>query len=92
MEKTFVISFFLMVMCGIIAWGCQIYVVRKLKKGGYKGGRVVGRTSFLLPLSEGWKHAKELEITDVMVFWSIMLGLTVISGTVLLISGIPMAK
>lgn len=92
MQTIFVTSFFVMLVCGIIAWGCQIYVVRKLKKSGYEGGRAVGRSSFILPLSQGWKYAKELEIIDVMAFWSFMLGVTILSGIVLLIAGIPLAK
>lgn len=92
METVFVASFFIMLACGLVAWGCQIFVTRKLKKGGYEGGRVVGRSSFILPLAQGWKYSKELEIVDVMAFWSFMLGVTVLSGITLIISGIPMMK
>jgi hypothetical protein len=76
----------MMLVCGLIGWGYQIYVVRKLKSGGYTSGRVIGRFSFLVPLVQGWKYAKELEISDIMIFWSIFLGLTILSGIVFLLS------
>jgi hypothetical protein len=94
MESIFVSSFFVMLVGGLIGWGCQVYVAGKLKKSGYEGGQIItrSRTNFLVPLIEGWKHQKELGISGIMIFWSFMLGLTVLAGLVLIIAGATMVK
>jgi hypothetical protein len=63
---------------GLISLICQIYVSRQLSKTGTKVGLPIGRRSWITPFVMGWQYSKQLEIVDVMVFWSIILGMTFI--------------
>jgi hypothetical protein len=79
MNANFVLSIFCITLAlGIISLGCQIYVSGQLKKAGEKVSLPIGRRSWLTPFVLGWQYAKQLEIVDVMVFWSFILGLTFI--------------
>jgi len=62
----------------LISLVLQIYVNRQLKKAGLRTRVPVGRMSFFVPLVLGWRHVEELEIMEVMIFWSIILVITVI--------------
>ncbi len=87
MNANFVVSVFcITVVLGIISLVCQIYVSRQLKKAGEKVGIPLGRRSWITPFVLGWQYAKQLEIVDVMVFWSIILGLTLIGMIVTVIA------
>ena len=85
-------SFCLLLVCIIIAAGCQIYVVSKLTKGSYEGGNVYMKPTFISSLIKGWKYAKELGITGIMTLWSLMIGCTVFLAFVAFISGALMMK
>ena len=76
-------NIFLSILCvtllsGLISLGFQLYVSRQLKKIGEKLGIPLGKRSWIRPFVLGWQYAKQLEIVDVMVFWSFLLGLTFI--------------
>lgn len=83
MNPTFVVSIFCITLAlGIISLLCQLYVSRQLKKAGEKVSLPIGRRSWLTPFILGWQYAKQLEIVDVMIFWSFILGMTFIGMTV----------
>lgn len=62
----------------LISLVCQIYVSRQLSKAGAKVNIPIGKRSWITPFVQGWQSSKQLEIVDVMVFWSIILGMTFI--------------
>ncbi len=74
-------SFALTILCitivlGMISLGIQIWVSSQLSKAGEKIGAPIGKRSWITPFILGWQHAKVLEITDVMAFWSFILVMT----------------
>jgi hypothetical protein len=73
---TFVPIFCITVVLSLISLVCQIYVSRLLARAGGKVMIPVGKRSWITPFVQGWQNAKQLEITDVMLFWSVILGLT----------------
>jgi hypothetical protein len=92
MNATFTLSVFCITFAlGIISLGCQIYVSRQLKKAGERVRLPIGRRSWITPFVMGWQYAKQLEIVDVMVFWSLIIGMTFIGMfvTVFALASIP---
>ena len=73
---TLVPVFCLTFVLGLISLICQIYVSRLLSRAGGKVNIPIGKRSWITPFVQGWQNAKQLEITDVMLFWSVMLGMT----------------
>jgi hypothetical protein len=72
------VFFFLTLILGIISWGIQIAVARRLKKSGLDTGPQIGKRSWIKPFRLGWDNAEELGIQDLMIIWSFLLGLTII--------------
>lgn len=68
--------FCLTIVLGIISFVCQIYVSRQLAKAGVTISVPLGKRSWITPFIQGWQNSKQLGIGDVMIFWSIILGLT----------------
>lgn len=92
MDATFFVSIFcLTLFLGLVSLGFQIYVSRQLKKAGTKVGIPLGKRSWIAPFVLGWQYAKPLEIVDVMVFWSFILGLTFVVGTIMVFGFLSMA-
>ena len=58
------------------SFGFQIYVSRQLKNAGKKWNTHIGKYTWLRPYLLGWQHAKELQIVDIMAFWSFLLFMT----------------
>ena len=71
-------AFCITIVLGLISLICQIYVSRQLSKAGAKVNIPIGKRSWVTPFVQGWQNSKQLEIVDVMVFWSIILGMTFI--------------
>ena len=71
-------AFCITLVLGLISLVCQIYVSRQLSKAGAKVNIPIGKRSWITPFVQGWQNPKQLEITDVMVFWSVILGMTFI--------------
>lgn len=71
-------AFCITVALGLVSLVCQIYVSRQLSRAGAKVNLPVGKRSWITPFIQGWQNSKQLEITDVMVFWSAILGMTFI--------------
>lgn len=93
MNPNFTVSVFCITLfLGIISLGCQIYVSRQLKKAGEKVRLPIGRHSWLTPFVLGWQYAKQLEIMDVMVFWSFILGLTFVGMIVTVFAIVPISS
>jgi hypothetical protein len=71
-------AFCITIALGLISLVCQIYVSRQLSKAGAKVNIPIGKHSWITPFVQGWQNSKQLEIVDVMVFWSIIIGMTLI--------------
>ena len=71
-------AFCITIALGLISLICQIYVSRQLSKAGAKVPIPIGKRSWITPFVLGWQNSKQLEIVDVMAFWSIILGMTFI--------------
>ena len=90
MNPNFVVSVFcITVVLGIISLGFQIYVSRQLKKAGEKVSLPIGRRSWITPFVLGWQYAKQLEIVDVMAFWSFIIVMTFIGMIVTVFAVMP---
>ncbi len=77
MTATFSLSILcITIVLGMISLGIQIWVSRQLSKVGEKIGAPIGKRSWITPFILGWQHAKALEITDVMAFWSFIVVIT----------------
>jgi hypothetical protein len=74
--NSFLVIFCLTIVLGLMSFGCQIYVSRQLSKAGAKVSIPLGKRSWITPFVQGWQNSKQLAIGDVMIFWSIILGLT----------------
>jgi hypothetical protein len=61
---------------GIISLIFQIYVSRQLTKAGQKVSWPIGKRSWITPFAAGWKNANQLELTEIMISWSIVLVVT----------------
>ena len=70
------------VVLGLISLVCQIYVSRQLSKAGAGVNIPIGKRSWITPFVQGWQNSKQLEIMDVMVFWSVILGMIFIGAVV----------
>jgi hypothetical protein len=70
----------------VIAFACQIYVSsRVFREEGTSHvmrGILRGTRTFI----RGWRRADELEIKDIMIFWSIVVGLLLFLILVLLVT------
>lgn len=69
----------LVVITGLLIFvnlGFYIYVSRMIKKAGKDSKNFVGKYTWLRYVYLGWVHAKELQIVDIMAFWSFILFLT----------------
>lgn len=66
-----------MLVMGLISWGFQFYVVKKLRAAGQEAGRVVGRYSFIKVFAQGWQNAEALGISGVMMVWAVALLVTI---------------
>lgn len=86
MQTVFVLSAFVLLVFSILSFGIQIYVARKLNQKGVYTGRFYTTGGAVLTLVRGWQYAEELEIREVMIAWSIVFVVAVISGIVLLIT------
>jgi hypothetical protein len=90
MNENFVVSIFCITLAfGVISFGFQIYVSRQLKKAGEKVSLPIGRRSWITPFVLGWQYSKQLEIIDVMAFWSFILVLTFIGMIVTVFAVLP---
>jgi hypothetical protein len=77
MDNTTVLLILLFVLIlGGISLFCQIYAARKLVAAGVEG-RGRGRYGWVLTFVRGWQNAASLEITDIMLFWTVIVVLTV---------------
>lgn len=56
----------------------QIYVSRQLRAEGHRVGLPIGKRSFITPFVLGWQNAKALDLTLVMVVWSVILAVSCI--------------
>jgi hypothetical protein len=85
-EVLALVVFLLTLVLALVSWGFQIVVARKLKKVGIDPGAQVGRRSWIAPFVVGWKQADDLDIQELMIVWSVILGLTILGviGTALL--------
>ena len=77
-SSTLIPAFCITFVLALISLICQIYVSRQLSKAGAKVNIPIGKRSWITPFVQGWQNSKQLEIVDVMVFWSIILGMTFI--------------
>lgn len=77
-SNVLVSAFCITIALGLISLVCQIYVSRQLSKAGTKVPIPIGKRSWITPFVLGWQNSKQLDIVDVMVFWSIILGMTFI--------------
>ncbi len=90
MNANLVVSIFcITIFLGVISLGCQIYVSRQLKKAGEKVSLPIGRRSWLTPFVLGWQYAKQLEIVDVMAFWSFTIALTFVGMIITVFAVLP---
>ncbi|KAA3646566.1 MAG: hypothetical protein DWQ07_10185 [Chloroflexi bacterium] len=75
-EETIILLLFLFVLIlGAVLWGFQIYVARQLTKLGEEKVEGSGRKRswrWVYTLVLGWQRARDAEIVDVMVTWSIL--------------------
>ena len=60
----------------LISLCLQIYVSRQLKKAGQKVNWPIGKRSWITPFVAGWQNAKNLEMTEIMIIWSMILAFT----------------
>ena len=79
-EVLALVVFILTLVLGLIGWGIQISVARRLKKSGIEAGPQIGKRSWIKPFTLGWKNAEELAIQEIMIVWSFILGLTIIGA------------
>ncbi len=77
-EAMALVVFVLTLVLALISWGLQLFVGRKLKKAGVQAGPQIGKRSWMKPFRLGWESADRLEIRDIMIVWSFILGLTVL--------------
>lgn len=87
-ENIFISAFCITCALGIISLACQIYVSRQLSKAGSKVNIPIGKHSWITSFVQGWQYAKQLEIMDVMIFWSIIIGMTFI-GMIVVVLALP---
>ena len=93
MNPNFVVSIFCITLAlGIVSLLCQLYVSRQLKKAGEKVSLPIGKRSWVTPFMLGWQYAKQLEIVDVMAFWSFIIAMTFIGMIITVFAFLPAAS
>lgn len=85
MEQIYILSLCAFLPFIFISLAFQEYVAEKLEQNKVDVDRSYkGFANLILTLVHGWTYAEELGLRKVMIAWSIVLGITILSGLVAL--------
>jgi hypothetical protein len=92
MQQVFVFSFCVTFLFSLISFVFQLYVARKLNQQGVNTGRFYTTGGAIVAFVKGWQHADALGLRALMIVWSIVFGIAIVSAIVVIVAMASMPR